>query len=129
MIVEHTIGFIAVSLCWGFTNPFIKRGTIGLDIVTSNHQDRHPIIQTAYQIKYLATRWQYVLPLALNLSGSTVYYYLLGDAELSVAVPITNSLSFVMTILAGALLGESKLGSIDLIGILLVIVGVIICVS
>ncbi|KAJ3082445.1 hypothetical protein HDU99_002636 [Rhizoclosmatium hyalinum] len=53
---------------------------------------------------------QYILPLAINLSGSAVYYYTLGNSNLSMIVPITNSLNLAFTILAGTLLGE-EIGS------------------
>lgn len=46
------------------------------------------------------------MPLAINLSGSVVYYYTLGHAELSMAVPITNAMTFVVTALTGQLIGE-----------------------
>ncbi|KAI8827832.1 hypothetical protein BJ741DRAFT_540223 [Chytriomyces cf. hyalinus JEL632] len=94
---ENAGGLIAVAICWGFTNPFIKLGSRGVDLVTK---------------KYASHSWhiRYVLPLAINLSGSAVYYYTLGNSSLSMIVPITNSLTFAFTILAGILLGE-EMGS------------------
>jgi len=78
---------------------------------------------------YLFTRWQYVLPLLLNLSGSIVYYYTLGKSELSLAVPITNSLTFIFTTLAGFLVGE-KIGGIETwVGMAFTVVGVGLCVQ
>jgi drug/metabolite transporter (DMT)-like permease len=121
--MKDVLGFLLVSLCWGFTNPFIKRGSQGVELIA----EKHPKYTQLYEIWYLATRWQYVLPLLINLSGSSVFYYLLGDAELSLAVPITNALTFVMTFLAGSLLGE-KLTRKDVIGISCILLGVVICV-
>lgn len=92
-----------VALCWGFTNPFIKNGSKGLENIKRSSW----LSQAAAEYWYLFTRWQYVLPLVLNLCGSVVYYYTLGKADLSLAVPITNSLTFIFTTLAGILLGES----------------------
>ncbi|KAM3582554.1 hypothetical protein VKS41_005199 [Umbelopsis sp. WA50703] len=78
---------------------------------------------------YLFTRWQYLLPLMINLSGSMAYYYTLGKAELSLAVPITNSVTFIFTLLTGKLLGE-RVGGIDAwFGMALIIVGITICVN
>lgn len=70
-----------------------------------------------------------MLPLLINLSGSSVYYYMLGNADLTLAVPVTNSLSFVMTLAAGFMLGESDLAKLDYLGIALVVFGVVLCVS
>ncbi|CAG8623535.1 13439_t:CDS:2, partial [Acaulospora colombiana] len=64
------------------------------------------IKQILGEIWFLVTRWQFIIPLLLNLSGSVVYYHTLGRADLSLAVPITNSLTFIFTTIAASLLGE-----------------------
>ncbi|KPP57823.1 hypothetical protein Z043_124413, partial [Scleropages formosus] len=48
----------------------------------------------------------YLVPFLLNQSGSLIYYLTLASADLSLAVPLTNSLTFLFTLLGGALLGE-----------------------
>ncbi|CAJ0768890.1 10723_t:CDS:2 [Entrophospora sp. SA101] len=71
----------------------------------------------------------YILPLLLNLSGSIVYYYTLGQSDLSLAIPITNSLTFIFTTLAASLIGE-EIGSKETwIGMGLVVIGVGLCVD
>ena len=158
--------FVAVALCWGFTNPFIARGSKGVEAIA--HPS--PIVHKLLVARFLLTRWQYVVPLVLNLSGSAVYYATLSHAgtdrageggaragvgtqmkmnagawartrkgvdargvgardvgkaaracvsllkretlllhrssDLSMASPVTNSLTFLFTALGGALLGE-----------------------
>ncbi|KAI7869518.1 hypothetical protein BDF14DRAFT_1782218 [Spinellus fusiger] len=121
------VGFILVAFCWGSTNPLIKAGSAGLETVSANHPPGWR--RWAAELRFLFTRWQYVLPLALNLSGSVVYYYTLGKADLSMAVPVTNALTFVFSLLTGLLLGEELGGRDTWLGMGLVIVGVIICVS
>ncbi|KAH6576411.1 hypothetical protein BASA60_004522 [Batrachochytrium salamandrivorans] len=105
--IESIVGLFIVAVCWGFTNPFIKSGSKGLEEVSRAHADSPWWQRQTAEIWFLGTRWQYVLPLAVNLCGSTVYYYTLGDADLSLAVPITNSLTLALTALAGIALGES----------------------
>ncbi|KAG0261194.1 hypothetical protein DFQ27_003103 [Actinomortierella ambigua] len=125
ILPEHALGFILVALCWGFTNPFIKNGSKGLEDIKRSSWLR----QAAAEYWYLFTRWQYVIPLALNLCGSVVYYHTIGKADLSLAVPITNSLTFVFTALAGILLGESIGSARSWLGMTMVIVGVGLCVQ
>ncbi|RKP19082.1 hypothetical protein ROZALSC1DRAFT_14446, partial [Rozella allomycis CSF55] len=48
----------------------------------------------------------YYIALGLNLSGSIWYYYLIGKNELSITVPIINSMAFVWTILGSVFLKE-----------------------
>ncbi|KAG2177171.1 hypothetical protein INT43_007828, partial [Umbelopsis isabellina] len=67
------------GLCWGASNPFIKRGSSGLEAISKKHPDGGFQRWKAEMI-YLFTRWQYLLPLVINLSGSLVYYYTLGKA-------------------------------------------------
>lgn len=123
--MKDLLGFLIVSLCWGATNPFIKRGSAGVSKVS----ETHPQYTQVYEFLYLVKRWQYMLPVLVNLSGSSVFYYLLGDAELTLAVPITNALSFVMTFLVGYLLGEELGTKQEIIGIGLILAGVILCVA
>ena len=68
--------FVAVALCWGFTNPFIARGSKGVEAIA--HPS--PIVHKLLVAKFLLMRWQYVVPLVLNLSGSAVYYATLSHA-------------------------------------------------
>lgn len=107
------IQYLAVAFVWGFTAPFIKAGSDGLSA--------NPDLLS--KLLHLA-RWQYLLPLAINLSGSSVYYYLLAESDLTVAVPIINGLSLVMTLIAGWVMGEKRLEKLDLVGISLVGSGV-----
>ncbi|RHZ77837.1 hypothetical protein Glove_172g37 [Diversispora epigaea] len=123
-LINNIIGFILVALCWGFTNPFIKQGSKGLENIKYNSW----IKQTLGEFWYLLTRWQYVVPLLLNLSGSVVYYYTLGQADLSLAIPITNSLTFIFTTIAASLLGEEIGNKETWIGMGLVVFGVGMCV-
>lgn len=44
--------------------------------------------------------------MALNQSGSVLYFFTLQNVDLSLAVPVTNSLTFVFTALVGWILGE-----------------------
>merc|ERR1712070_227212 len=41
----------------------------------------------------------YAVPLLLNITGSVWFFLLVGQAELSLTVPITNSLAFLFTVL------------------------------
>ncbi|OZJ06580.1 hypothetical protein BZG36_00607 [Bifiguratus adelaidae] len=113
------------ATCWGFTNPFIRRGSQDIEAISNQYPQGGPVRWLA-ETRWLLTRWQYVLPLALNLSGSVVYYYAI---DLSQAVPITNSLTLIFTVLAGALLGEEQVGWETFIGGLLIVAGIGLCAA
>ncbi|CAB3370756.1 Hypothetical predicted protein [Cloeon dipterum] len=98
------LSLLAVGALWGGTNPFIKRGSKGVQ------------------------KWQYILPFLLNQCGSVVYFLTLQQTDLSLAVPIANALTFLFTALVGHLLGEEKIDKETLCGITLVVVGISLCV-
>lgn len=53
-------------------------------------------------------RFQYIVPFLLNQLGSVLYVYTLQLAALSFVVPVTNSLTFIFTVISGWLLGEDR---------------------
>ena len=73
---EDVLWFVLVAVCWGFTNPFIARGAQGIKPV----HHANPVVRRLLQALAVLTRWQYVVPLALNLSGSLLYYATLSHA-------------------------------------------------
>ncbi|KGL76139.1 Transmembrane protein 234, partial [Tinamus guttatus] len=47
-----------------------------------------------------------VLPFLLNQCGSLLFYLTLASTDLSLAVPLCNSLALVATLVTGKILGE-----------------------
>lgn len=80
------------------------------------------------QLVGLVKNWQFVVPFALNQSGSVFYVYLLGSADISNAVLICNSLTFVFTAITSRLLGDKPQCPISTYtGMVLILLGVAIC--
>lgn len=125
MALWHNLNLILVGILWGVTNPFIRRGTTGVDKVPTI--SGLPKILT--EIKFLITRWQYIVPFLINQCGSVLYVYTLQHAHLSVAVPVANSCTFLFTALTAMLLGEQKHNTMTYVGIALVATGISICMS
>ncbi len=50
------------------------------------------------------------------------------SADISMAVPISNSVTFLWTLVTSVLIGEAALRPVDVAGSLLVVAGVAICV-
>ncbi|KAG7260009.1 hypothetical protein CRUP_029457 [Coryphaenoides rupestris] len=60
--------------------------------------------------------------------GSLVYYFTLATTDLSLAVPLTNSLTFLLTVLTGKMLGEEFGGKRAVGGMLLTMTGLTLCI-
>ncbi|TVU06980.1 hypothetical protein EJB05_47018, partial [Eragrostis curvula] len=90
---------VAVGLVWGVTNALMRRGAL------------------------------YSAPFAANLCASASFFALLGAAPISVAVPITNAVTFAATAVAAAVLGERVRPGPAVLGTGLIVLGVWICIS
>lgn len=116
--------FVAVGFLWGATNPLIKRGSVGIDAIEADTKLQKLLLE----FKFMIMRWQYIVPFLLNQCGSVLYVFTLQKSELSLAVPISNSCSFLFTALVAILLGEQKPNRNAFIGMALIALGISICV-
>lgn len=121
---ENALWLTVVACLWGSTNPYVKRGSVGIEHVKASNA----VWQFLKELQFLVTNWKYMIPFLINQSGSIVYYLTLATADLSLAVPITNSLTFMFTTLTGKLLGERIRNKETYIGMLFVLAGVSLCV-
>ncbi|XP_018328957.1 transmembrane protein 234 homolog isoform X2 [Agrilus planipennis] len=116
---------ILVGILWGATNPLIKRGSKGIVHIKGNNK----IKQLLLEWKYLFTNINYIIPLIVNQLGSVFYFFVLQSSDLSLAVPVANSLSFVFTAISGWALGEKLPDRSALWGIALILLGSMLCCS
>ncbi|XP_019743766.1 transmembrane protein 234 isoform X2 [Hippocampus comes] len=119
----EVLSLLLVSVLWGCTNPFLKKGTEGIEHVSKSSK----VAQFLAELKFLFLNLKYLIPFVLNQSGSLVYYYTLSTTDLSLAVPVSNSLTFLWTLLTGKLLCED-FGGKPVAGMLLTMVGVTLCI-
>ncbi|NWY58775.1 TM234 protein, partial [Chionis minor] len=70
-----------------------------------------------------------MVPFLLNQSGSLLFYLTLASTDLSLAVPLCNSLALIATLVTGRILGEDIGGKRAAAGMLLTVLGVVLCVA
>jgi hypothetical protein len=63
------------------------------------------VVDNIVQLGRTLSNWRFSVPFLVNQSGSLLYFWLLGSAEISMAVPICNALTFIFTALAARLMG------------------------
>ncbi|MCJ1469808.1 hypothetical protein MMC07_008450 [Pseudocyphellaria aurata] len=135
-LFRSTLGFLLVGMAWGLTTPFIRRAAVNLPASSSSSSDQSgrnwlqvkiaSAISTALDLLRTPA---YLIPLVINLTGSIWFFLLVGKAELSLTVPITNSLAFLFTVL-GEWWAEGKIISRDTwLGMGLVLGGIALCVQ
>lgn len=117
------LGFLMVGACWGLTTPFMRRAAMYIqlplqtcvvsNIIARNYAPpqrpsltnpnnswlKRKVLGIWYAVIGVLSRPAYAVPLLLNVTGSVWFFVLIGQAELSLTVPITNSLAFLFTVL------------------------------
>ncbi|KAF2686165.1 integral membrane protein-like protein [Lentithecium fluviatile CBS 122367] len=100
------LGFLLVGACWGLTTPFMRRAALSYTPPThaaltdpNNSWLKRKVLGVWYAVIGVLSRPAYAVPLLLNVTGSVWFFVLIGKAELSLTVPITNSLAFLFTVL------------------------------
>jgi len=135
-IIRWVLGFLLVGAAWGLTTPFMRRAAINYTApsrpsVTDSQNSwlKRKILGVFWAVADLLRRPAYAIPLLLNVTGSIWFFLLIGKAELSLTVPITNSLAFLFTVL-GEWWAEGKVINRDTwIGMGLVLGGIALCVQ
>ncbi|XP_017769119.1 PREDICTED: transmembrane protein 234 homolog [Nicrophorus vespilloides] len=118
-MLNTVINLVIVALLWGATNPLIKKGTG--QITTIHHENK--LKQFLAEVFFIFTNVGYLIPMALNQLGSVLYFFALQNIDISLAVPVTNSLTFVFTALTGWFLEEGVPTRKTIVGMCSVIAG------
>lgn len=126
MQFNRILSFVAVGFLWGVTNPLIKRGSAGIQANAKTTNNK--LYQIVLDVKFLVLRWQYIVPFLLNQSGSLLYVLALQDSEISLAVPIAQSCTFLFTTITAICLRERMPNKLSLFGIALMAIGINICI-
>ncbi|KAF2211701.1 hypothetical protein CERZMDRAFT_42530 [Cercospora zeae-maydis SCOH1-5] len=137
-IWRWVIGFLMVGACWGLTTPFMRKAAVLRDALPKPSRPyltdpsvpwiKRKFFGIAYAVIDLLKSPRYAIPLLLNVTGSVWFFLLIGQAELSLTVPITNSLAFLFTVL-GEWWADGKVISRDTwLGMGFVLGGIALCV-
>ncbi|XP_043583774.1 transmembrane protein 234 homolog [Bombus pyrosoma] len=121
--LDSIIFLILVAFLWGVTNPFIKKGAKGLENVKSSSK----FFKFFKELAFLITNLKYIIPFIINQCGSVLYFLTLNKVDISLAIPVTNSLTFVITAITGWILGEEKIHKNTYMGMILILVGTVLC--
>ncbi|XP_016073122.1 PREDICTED: transmembrane protein 234 [Miniopterus natalensis] len=121
----QVLALVLVAALWGGTQPLLKRASSRLQHV----HERTWVRQLLQEMKTLFLNIEYLVPFFLNQCGSLLYYFTLASTDLTLAVPISNSLSIVFTLIVGKFLGEDIGGKRTFAGMVLTIAGITLCIT
>ncbi|KAI0856300.1 integral membrane protein [Xylaria cubensis] len=136
--INYVAGFLLVGLAWGLTTPFIRRAA-------KTHNPPAHLLLTREDVKAswlksklygaffavldLLRNPRYAVPLLINLTGSVWFFLLIGQAELSLTVPIVNTLAFLFTVLGDWWVEKKVIDRNTWVGMLLSLAGIALCVQ
>ncbi|XP_023159998.2 transmembrane protein 234 homolog isoform X2 [Drosophila hydei] len=100
-MLSTALQLLAVGLLWGVTNPFIRLGSKGIETVKDTGSRYRNFLS---ELRMIGSRLHYWVPFGLNQCGSLLYVWTLRSANITIAVPLANSLSFAFTAITGYLL-------------------------
>ncbi|XP_060519841.1 transmembrane protein 234 homolog [Cylas formicarius] len=122
-MLNEALCLVCVSALWGLTNPIIKRNSKGIKDINCESNIR----QFWSELKFLVTNLNYLMPMGINQLGSILYFIALQHIDLTLSVPVANSLTFVFTAISGFFLGECLPRRGTIVGICCVLFGTILC--
>ncbi|KAI1332570.1 hypothetical protein F5Y16DRAFT_355962 [Xylariaceae sp. FL0255] len=136
--INYIAGFLLVGIAWGLTTPFIRRAA------KDHNPPSHPLLArddvkaswiksklfgALFGVVDLLRNPRYAVPLLINLTGSVWFFLLIGQAELSLTVPIVNTLAFLFTVLGDWWVDKKVISRDTWIGMLLSLCGIALCVQ
>ncbi|KAK4415466.1 Transmembrane protein [Sesamum alatum] len=114
MVVKDVEKMVAVGLVWGATNALMRKGAVIWDeALKSTPRTNTPPLKKWLKLLLI---WQYTVPFLINLSVSAVFFAILSDTPISLAVPVTNATTFAATAVFGIILGEETRVGLALFG-------------
>jgi len=130
------LSMILVGVLWGCTNPLLRKGSAENASSSSSSSSSSKFTADTNNISFLTKAlspflnikvW---LPYILNQSGSVVFYTLLANSNICMAVPICNAFALLFSFVTSSLLGEPIEKPFQtVLGTSLILTGVAICVS
>ncbi|TVY52552.1 Transmembrane protein 234-like, partial [Lachnellula cervina] len=157
-IFNYILGFLLIGIAWGFTTPFIRAAArthkppahpILDSPAVKSSWFKSRVYGAFFGVVDLLRNPRYAVPLVINLTGSVWFFLLIGQAgefcfsffcvfgdlrwgslrELSLTVPITNSLAFLFTVLGDWYVDRKVISRDTWIGMTLSLVGIGLCVQ
>lgn len=124
MLLTEVVWLLVPSFLWGITNPLLKKGSSGIEVVAGDGF----LATILLKIKFIFSQWKFFVPFFINQLGSVAYFFALKSTNISIGVPVVNSLTLVITSISGNLVAQENYNLKTILGMLLIVSGVSLCV-
>ncbi|XP_064254727.1 transmembrane protein 234 isoform X3 [Passer domesticus] len=120
----QALALALAAALWGGSGPFLRAAA-----AAEEPRGRGRLRQLLAELRRLCLDRRHLVPVLLNQAGSLLFYLTLASTDLSLAVPLCNSLALVVTLVTGKILGEDIGGKRAVAGMLLTMLGVSLCLA
>ena len=136
--VDIIAGYFVVGIVWGATNAFMEIGAQD-DEKAKAAAEKDGQNELKEGVK-MFTKLAFLVPFLINQTASILNNFLVAKSDLSLAVPIVNCITFIMTFITARLIkkyqarqqgkaGPSLLDSKFFLGSLLIMAGLYFCIN
>ncbi|KAI1287670.1 putative transmembrane protein [Halotydeus destructor] len=113
---------VFVSAIWGLSTPFLRKQSKGIENVRD--PNRNWFYNFYKELRFLVTNYKYLAAFLTNQLGSILFVFALGMFDLSLVVPLVNSMTFIFVFIGDLLLHEAKLDKLTFSGVFLIASGI-----
>jgi len=132
----HLLWILLAAVTWGITNPLLKKTSLESSNDRDDNNNSSSSRSLLSHLYHLMTHWKFCLTQLCNWCGTVFFVKALSESSLTIVVPATNALTFVITELSDSLLFSNKhksTGKIEhrlrvYVGMALVCVGTALCI-
>ncbi|VWU51786.1 conserved protein, unknown function [Hepatocystis sp. ex Piliocolobus tephrosceles] len=114
--------YIVVGFLWGFSNVYLKKGCIKNEKKKKSKNIDDSMLSMLSNINFITSYF-------LNNIGSVLYYYLLYKSDISLAMPLANTSSFIFTYITEVIILKKKVSYKSALGLVLICAGLFLCLK
>ena len=129
MDAEIIVGYFIIGTVWGATNAYMEVGSKTED-QGEKKENKTQLSNQVVEGVTMFTRLKFLVPFLLNQAASILNNFIVAKSDLSIAVPVVNCITFIVTFITMRLIkGDSLVDFRFFAGSVLIMLGLYLCLN
>ena len=129
MDAEIVVGYFVIGTIWGATNAYMEVGSKTED-QGETKENKTQLSNQVVEGVTMFTRLKFLVPFLLNQAASILNNFIVAKSDLSIAVPVVNCITFIVTFITMRLIkGDSLVDFRFFAGSVLIMLGLYLCLN
>ena len=129
MDAEIIVGYFVIGTVWGATNAYMEVGSKTED-QGEKKENKTQLSNQVVEGVTMFTRLKFLVPFLLNQAASILNNFIVAKSDLSIAVPVVNCITFIVTFITMRLIkGDSLVDFRFFAGSVLIMLGLYLCLN